>query len=388
MVEQAIGKRNKGTLQHRRDIYHPLKEDGPVQYEEIQARSILNRVKAMMPMSWTINPYRGCRHACVYCYARPTHTYYGLNAGSDFHTRIFVKVNAPDLLRKELSRPSWKGEAICLGSATDPYQPAEKRYHLVRNLLEVLCEYANPLDIITKSNLVVDDLDLLVELNRRTGGRVAVNMSLTTIDAQKARLIDPGAPSPQKRLEAIARLSAAGIKTRLFIMPVLPGITDDPEELEKLVKAGAEAGAHRVSADTIRIARGLEDYYFSFIEANFPELFPRYMRLFERGRRTMVSEAYKEALRKKMAELRARYKVEDNGDRRSISVEDQRRLAQLNQVYDQPGKFQAALDIAESGLEFRGSSKRSLSEPAANLPLIVRPATPQDLRQTSFNLFE
>jgi len=111
---------------------NPLNLDGPVNYLEIQARSVLNRVKAMMPMSWTINPYRGCRHACVYCFARPTHTYYGLNAGADFHTQIFVKINATAVLRQELSRPGWKHEPICLGSATDPYQPAERRYRLTR----------------------------------------------------------------------------------------------------------------------------------------------------------------------------------------------------------------------------------------------------------------
>ena len=303
----------EGAAKPRRKTASALVQDGPVHYEPIQARSVLNRVKAMMPLSWTINPYRGCRHACVYCFARPTHKYFDLNAGIDFHTRIFVKINAPQVLRQELSRPGWKRAPICLGSATDPYQPGERRYRLTRKILEVLCEKANPLDIITKSHLILEDLDLLLELNRRTGGQLAVNMSLTTLDEAKARLIDPGAPSPRKRMDALARLSAAGIKTRLFIMPVLPGITDPPDELEQLVKAAAEIGVTSVSADSLRIARGSEEYFYGFIEKNFPELRPRYNRLYANGRRSMISDAYKAALRNKMAELRAAYGFPKSG---------------------------------------------------------------------------
>lgn len=276
-------------------------------YQLVKARRILNPVKQMMPFRWTINPYRGCRHACVYCYARPTHTYYGLSAGSDFHSQIFVKTNAASLLRRELSQPTWKGETICLGSATDPYQPAERRYRLSRQLLEVLCEFASPLEIITKSPLVLDDLELLVELNQRTGGKVGVNISLVTLDEEKARLLDPGAPAPAKRLEALARLNSAGLTTRLFIMPVLPGITDSPDELEGLVKAGVEAGVASVVADSLRIARGLEDYYYGFIEQYFPQLLPRYERLYHNRQHSMIISRYKQALKQKIEELQAIY---------------------------------------------------------------------------------
>jgi DNA repair photolyase len=289
---------------------------GPVQYQEVRARSILNKVKAMMPLNWTINPYRGCRHACVYCFARPTHTYYGLNAGLDFQSVIFVKVNAPELLRAEMGRKSWKGEPVCLGSATDPYQPVEHRYRLSRQLIEVMVDYANPLEIITKSHLVLDDLDVLAELNRRTGGKVSVNMSLTTLDEAKARLIDPGAPAPRKRLDAIAGLSGAGIKTRLFIMPVLPGITDQPEDLEALVKAGAEVGVQSVNVDALRIARGTEEYYYQFIDRHFPELRPRYRRIYGDGRRSFAADRYRQALRLKLEELRAKYGFPDKLDRK------------------------------------------------------------------------
>ncbi len=319
--------------------------DGPVHYQPVEARTILNRVQAMMPMRWTINPYRGCRHACVYCFARPTHTYYGLNAGLDFQSRIFVKINAPQLLRKELARRSWKGETICLGSATDPYQPAERRYRLSRQLLEVLCEAANPLEIITKSHMVGDDLDLLIELNRRTDGRVAVNMSLTTLDEGKARLIDPGAPNPARRMEAIARMSAAGIKTRLFIMPVLPGITDQPDELERLVEQAAQMGVQYVAADPLRIARGLEEYFYQFLDSHFPELRPRYERIYAGGRRTTIDDRYRQALREKMVELRLRYGIAER-EQRGPELSAEQPIQ--GTIFDEPVRLQARLETANN----------------------------------------
>ncbi len=377
----------------RRKTASALVQDGPVHYEPIQARTVLNRVKAMMPLSWTINPYRGCRHACVYCFARPTHKYFNLNAGIDFHTRIFAKINAPQVLRQELSRPGWKHEPICLGSATDPYQPGERRYRLTRKILEVLCEKPNPLDIITKSHLILDDLDLLLELNRRTGGQLAVNMSLTTLDEAKARLIDPGAPSPRKRMDALAQLSAAGIKTRLFIMPVLPGITDQPDDLEQLVKAAAEIGVSSVSADSLRIARGSEEYFYEFIEKNFPELRPRYNRLYACGQRTMISDAYKEALRNKMAELRTTYGFPEKR-LRSEEKFSQTAQAQLELRFEEPARLQDALEAAERAAEAQPATptasnytKQSPSRPAKiSLPPPKPAARIINLQQASFDL--
>lgn len=324
------------------------------QYIPIQARTILNRVQAMMPFNWIINPYRGCRHACVYCFARPTHTYYGFDAGIDFHSRIFVKTNAPQLLRKELSRPGWKNEKICLGSVTDPYQPAERRYRLSRRILEVLCEWSNPLEIITKSHLVLDDLELLQELNRRTNGNVSVNISLATPDETKARLIDPGAPSPQKRIEALALLSQAGIKTRLFIMPVLPGITDAPDELETLVQAASRAGVSSVVADTLRLAHGLETYYYAFLEQYYPELLPRYERLYKQGKRTFAADAYRKALHTKTDELRQRYFFHKNED---------------DAIFAEPSTLTAALEEAENSVAPLTNPQRRSRPPQIPLPL-------------------
>lgn len=374
----------------RRKTASALVQDGPVHYEPIQAHSVLNRVKAMMPLSWTINPYRGCRHACVYCFARPTHTYFNLNAGIDFHTQIFVKINAPQVLRQELSRPGWKRAPICLGSATDPYQPAERRYHLTRKILVVLCEKANPLDIITKSHLILEDLDLLLELNRRTGGQVAVNMSLTTLDNIKARLIDPGAPSPAKRLDTLARLSEAGIKTRLFIMPVLPGITDSPDDLEQLVKTAAEIGVNSVSADSLRIARGSEEYFYGFIDKNFPELRARYNRLYNNGRRSMISDAYKEALRNKMAELRVKYGFPEKRLRSEENF-SQTEQAQLEMRFEEPARLEEALEAAEARAEALSKSSFSKNPLPVSSPKLILPAPKPNsriiqLQQASFDL--
>jgi DNA repair photolyase len=382
----------EGAAKTRRKTTSALVQDGPVHYEPIQARTVLNRVKAMMPLSWTINPYRGCRHACVYCFARPTHKYFDLNAGIDFHTRIFVKINAPQVLRQELSRPGWKRAPICLGSATDPYQPGERRYRLTRKILEVLCEKYNPLDIITNSHLILEDLDLLLELNRRTGGQLAVNMSLTTLDEARARLIDPGAPSPRKRMDTLARLSAAGIKTRLFIMPVLPGITDQPDELEQLVQAAAEIGVTSVSADALRIARGSEEYFYEFIEKNFPGLRPRYNRLYANGRRSMISDAYKEALRNKMAELRAKYGFPEKR-LRSEEKFSQTAQAQLELRFEEPARLQDALEAAENAgaknttqVASHSAKKYSTNQLKISLPPPKPAARIINLQQTSFEL--
>jgi DNA repair photolyase len=360
--------------------------DGPVRYRLIQARSVLNRVKAMMPLNWTINPYRGCRHACVYCFARPSHTYLGLNAGLDFQSVILVKINAPQVLRAELARPGWKREPICLGSATDPYQPAERRYRLSHQILEALCEMSNPLDIITKSHLVLEDLDLLVELSRRTGGQVAVNMSLTTLNETKAFQIDPGAPAPRKRLEAIARLSAAGIKTRLFIMPILPGITDRPDELEALVQSAAEVGAQSVHADPLRIARGSEEYFYRFLDTHYPELRPRYERLYAQGRRTMAAERYKAAVRDKMAELRARYNLDTRHSEPEAAHEEIQPQAYQPElaIFDEPARLEAALEAAENRASRSVATRKESARRAT--PAKTPASTPE--KQTSFDFGE
>ena len=194
-----------------------------VQYIEVQCKSALNRVRGM-PFKWSLNTYRGCAHACHYCYARASHTYYGLNAGEDFETKIYVKVNVADVLRRELARPSWLGEQVALGTITDCYQPAEGRFRVTRGVLEALLERRNPISMVTKSTLVLRDLDLLAELARVA--HVRVYFTVTTMDPALWRVVEPGTPPPWKRLHVMRLLLQAGVPAGVLMAPILPGLTD------------------------------------------------------------------------------------------------------------------------------------------------------------------
>src|ERR671912_2455098 len=199
---------------------------GRTTYIETECRTALNRVSGM-PFRWSLNPYRGCVHGCHYCYARATHSYLGLNADEDFATRIVVKANMPEVLRQELGRRSWTRERVAIGTATDAYQPCEGRYRLTRRCLEALRDAHTPVSIVTKSTLILRDLDLLTELAHGPGA--TVYFTITTLDLQLWRVIEPSTPPPRKRLEVLRRLSQAGIPTGVFLAPILPGITDGVE---------------------------------------------------------------------------------------------------------------------------------------------------------------
>src|SRR5580704_4580154 len=197
-----------------------------MEFLHVNARTIINTVPAesRMPFRHTINPYRGCSHACVYCFARPTHAYLGLDIGRDFERRIVVKVNAVERLRAELRAPSWAGEHIAMGTNTDPYQSAEGKYHLTRRIVEELGRAANPFSILTKSTLVLRDLPMLVEANERAN--VRLDFSIGTLDDEVWRLTEPGTPPPRRRVEAVRRLNAAGIPCGVLVAPILPGLSD------------------------------------------------------------------------------------------------------------------------------------------------------------------
>ena len=200
-------------------------------FEEIQCKTLINRVQGGMPFRWTINPYRGCQHACIYCFARSTHQYLGYNAGPDFDQRIVVKVNAPEVLREELRRPGWRRELIALGTSCDPYEPAERQYQLTQRILELLRDHANPVSITTKSVLVTRDLDLLAALSRVADCRV--NFSIGTLDEDVWRKTEPGTPKPMKRMEAMQQLVEAGVSAGvLMARPYRLDVTD-------LVREGA-----------------------------------------------------------------------------------------------------------------------------------------------------
>jgi DNA repair photolyase len=253
-------------------------------FHEIHAKSVLNRVPgaARLPFGWTVNTYRGCRHACVYCFARPTHEYLDLNAGEDFDRQILVKVNAPEVLRAELRKPSWTHEHIALGTNTDPYQWVEKRYRLTRGVLEVLLEARNPCSVLTKSPLLLRDLDLFQELRKVT--EFSACLSIPTLDEREWRSTEPGTPHPRKRLEAVARLNAAGIPTGVLIAPLMPGINDSEEQVARLVDACREAGATRVGGQALFLRGSTKDVFMGYLRRERPDLVPLYERLYGTGK--------------------------------------------------------------------------------------------------------
>ncbi len=233
------------------------------------SRTIINRVVDSPDISfnWSINPYRGCEHGCVYCYARPTHEYLGLSCGLDFESKILAKFDAAALLRKELASPKWQPETIVMSGVTDPYQPVEKKLGITRSIVEVLAECRQPVGFITKNRLILRDLDLLTELNRHRA--VSVGVSITTLDPALAAKLEPRASSPADRLEAIARLSAAGIPTTVMVAPIIPAIND--REIPAILKAAAEAGARSAGWVLLRLPYQIKDLYLDWLRRHFPE---------------------------------------------------------------------------------------------------------------------
>lgn len=215
----------------------------------------------------SVNPYRGCEHGCVYCYARPTHEYLGMSAGLDFESRILVKPDAAALLRAEFSSPRWKPQPLAFSGVTDPYQPIERRLGIMRACLEVASEFRNPVTVVTKSFLVTRDIDLLAPLARRGAASVAV--SLTTLDPALHRLMEPRAPTPARRLEAIRRLSSAGIPVGVFVAPLVPAIND--HEIPAILGASAECGATAAIAVPIRLPFAVKDLFVDWLDRHFPD---------------------------------------------------------------------------------------------------------------------
>jgi len=252
-------------------------------FYEVRAKSALNRVPAasQVPFKWTINPYRGCSHACQFCFARPTHTYLDFDAGRDFEKEIVVKVNAPEVLRTELAKPSWKGEHIAMGTNTDPYQWVEGRYKLMRGIWEVIRDFANPCSILTKSPLLQRDLDLMQEIAQVT--TISANLSIPTLDEKAWRATEPHTPSPRARLEAVKALNEAGVPCGVLIAPLMPGINDAPEQLEELLRLCGEAGAVGIGGIALHLRADVKRIFFAFLEDYRPDLVPRYRELYRRG---------------------------------------------------------------------------------------------------------
>jgi DNA repair photolyase len=249
-----------------------------MEFLHVNARSIINEVPraSRLPFRYTINVYRGCSHACTYCFARPTHEYLGLNIGKDFERRIVVKVNAVERLRAELAARRWAGHHIAMGTNTDPYQRCEGKYHLTQGVVRALAEANNPFSILTKSTLILRDLQLLVEAAGRTS--VEVNLSIGTLDERVWRLTEPGTPPPRRRVEVVRRLNEAGVRCGVLVAPVLPGLSDSPDQLEEVVTACVSAGAVSVSAVALHLRPGVRQHYLGWLAQARPDLVEEHRR--------------------------------------------------------------------------------------------------------------
>ncbi|WP_017615464.1 Rv2578c family radical SAM protein [Nocardiopsis salina] len=278
--------------------------DGSPVAVEIRARSILNKVPGEDPMfRWTLNPYRGCAHACVYCFARRTHEYLDLDSGRDFDTRIMVKVNAGELLRAELASPGWAGEPVAMGTNTDPYQRAEGHYRLMPQIIGALRDAANPFSLLTKGRLVLRDLDLIEEASRVTDVGLAV--SVGSVDEAVWRSVEPGTPSPRARLDVVRRFAERGLSCSVLMAPILPGLTDSAEQIEETVAAIAEAGAARLTPIVLHLRPGAREWYRSWLQREHAHLVPLYRELYGRG--SYAPKAYSDAVVAAVHEAAARH---------------------------------------------------------------------------------
>jgi DNA repair photolyase len=267
-------------------------------FHEVRTKSAINRVPQIsrVPFEWTVNPYRGCSHACSYCFARPTHEYLDLDAGRDFEKEIVVKVNLPEVLRAELAKPSWGRHHIAMGTNTDPYQWVEGRYKLMRGIWAAMRDFANPCSILTKSPLLLRDKDLLLEVAERT--KVSACLSVPTLEEKAWRATEPHTPHPRARLEAVAELNRIGIPTGILIAPLMPGINDQPEQIERIVALATEAGAVHIGGQTLFLRGSVKEIFFEWLREHRPDLLERYERLYASG-------AYLPADERRAIELRA-----------------------------------------------------------------------------------
>jgi DNA repair photolyase len=291
-----------------------VRQGHDVEYFTLPVRSLLNRCTGVrMPFTWTINPYRGCEFACKYCYARYTHEFMELRDGVDFEQKIFVKQHAADLLRQELHHVK-PGEEIAIGTATDPYQPAERRFEVTRAILEELARHRGlEIGIVTKSNLVLRDTDILQQIAKNN--RLFVNITITTLKADLARILEPRAPRPDLRLEAMQKLNQAGVAAGVICAPVLPGITDSPRDLEALVRATAKAGGKYIFANSLFLKPCSAAVFLPFLEKEFPQLVESYQKRFKG--RAFLPESYRKPLSQLMKRLRQKYGIPNDHDRYS-----------------------------------------------------------------------
>ena len=270
-------------------------------YQEITCRSALNRVRGM-PFEWTLNPYRGCTHGCHYCYARRYHTQFEMNADDEFASMILVKKNFVDILTRELARPSWSGEYIAVGTATDCYQPIEGHYKLTRRAIAALLRARNPMGVVTKGPMIVRDRDLLVALSKIT--TCTVYMSVPTVDEEAWQRLEPGTAHPLQRLRAVRELVDAGVNAGVLMNPIVPGFTSSRAKLERTVKAIADHGARFVGCNVMFLEDGTRAHFMKYLEREFPSWLPRYERLYQRK---YAPQEYRKQVQGMVRALQARY---------------------------------------------------------------------------------
>jgi DNA repair photolyase len=311
---QSIGAETAGTLPGLgtmrglvRSVQTP--EFAGITFHEVLAKSALNQVPgaSAMPFAWTINPYRGCSHACVMCFARQTHTYLDFDAGRDFDSEIVVKVNVAEVLARELSRPSWQRHPVALGTNTDPYQRAEGRYQLMPGIVEALAASGTPFSILTKGTLLRRDIPLL----QRAAERVPVEVAMTIdiFDAPLRESIEPGAPTTEARLATVRAVRDAGLPCSVFVMPVFPYLTDSVEHLDRAFAAIAETGAESVAYTALHLKTGAREWFFAWLTREHPELVAGYRRLYP-GRQAFAPPAYRSWLAARVRPLLRRYGLE------------------------------------------------------------------------------
>jgi DNA repair photolyase len=305
-------------------------------FYEVHARSIINRVPQIsrVPFSWTINPYRGCGHGCVYCFARNTHTYLDLDAGHDFDSKIVVKVNAPELTRRELARPRWAGEHVAMGTNVDCYQRAEGRYQLMPGIIAALRDARNPFSILTKGTLILRDVDLLAGAAEVTD--VGLNVSVGFVDTSLSRLIEPGTPSPERRLGVCTALADRGLRCGVLMGPILPFLSDSPGQLAAAVRQAAAAGAASVTPIVLHLRPGAREWFQSWLREHHSDLVPAYRDLYGRG--SYAGRGYQQRICAEVGDLARRYHVGSRSPR------------QARRIGGEPGGTPAAPRTAETQL--------------------------------------
>ncbi|MFV0433984.1 MAG: Rv2578c family radical SAM protein [Leucobacter sp.] len=292
---------------HLRTVRSP--EFKGVVFHEVLAKSALNRVpgQSSMPFTWTINPYRGCSHACVYCFARGSHRYLDLDTGRDFDSQIIVKVNVAEVLGRELAKPSWGRQPVALGTNTDPYQRAEGRYRLMPGVIAALARSGTPLSILTKGTLLRRDLPVLAEAAERVP--VSLAMSIAVGDPELQQSIEPGTPSTRARLDTVAAAHDAGFEVDVFVMPVLPLLTDSPAQLEALLRDVRDAGARAVMYGPLHLRTHVKPWFFEWLQREHPELVRAYRSLYP-GSASRAPQAYRMELAARIRPLIRRYGLE------------------------------------------------------------------------------